>query len=61
MYKIFSPLEQFDSVSFIEKTHFAEITNLYSFYILESENNLIQQLVNSYSSASGFFFYEKNY
>lgn len=33
--KFLSPLEQFDSASFIEKTQLGEIKNLYSFYMLK--------------------------
>lgn len=59
--KFFSPLEQFDSITFLKDLYFAEITNLYSFYIFENEYNLIQQLSNSYSSTFGLFFYTENY
>jgi len=58
--KFFSPLEQFDSVTFIKHTHFSEASDLYSFYILESEYNLVERLINDFSGVSGLFFFNEN-
>ena len=50
---IFSPLEQFDSVTFIGGSRFFESINLYSFYIFETEYNLIARLQNGETSFLG--------
>jgi F-type H+-transporting ATPase subunit a len=49
----FSPLEQFDSVTFIGGTSFFEAVDLYSFYIFETEYSFVERLQNGYTLASG--------
>lgn len=50
---IFSPLEQFDSVTFIGGSRFFESINLYSFYIFETEYSLTSRLQNGDTSFLG--------
>ena len=50
---IYSPLEQFDSVTFIWGSRFFESINLYSFYIFETEYSAIERLHNAYASFIG--------
>ena len=50
---IFSPLEQFDSVTFIGGSRFLEAVNLYSFYVFETEYSLIDRLKNGETSFIG--------
>ena len=49
----FSPLEQFDSVTFIGGSRFFESINLYSFYIFETEYSTIERIQNGYTSFLG--------
>ena len=49
----FSPLEQFDAVTFIGGTWFLEAVNLYSFYVFETEYSVIERLQNGYSLVLG--------
>jgi len=49
----FSPLEQFDSVSFYLSSQVLELANLYSFYLFETEYNVVQCTLNEYNSTFG--------
>ena len=49
----FSPLEQFDSVTFIGGSRFFESINLYSFYIFETEYSTVERIQNGYTSFLG--------
>ena len=49
----FSPLEQFDSVSFYLGSQVLELANLYSFYLFETEYNVVQCTINEYNSSFG--------
>jgi len=49
----FSPLDQFDSVSFLIGSRVIEPINLYSFYIFETEYSIIERLQNVYTSSLG--------
>ena len=49
----FSPLEQFDSVSFYLSSPVLELANLYSFYLFETEYNVVQCTLNEYNSTFG--------
>jgi len=49
----FSPLEQFDSVTFIGGSRFFESINLYSFYIFETEYSAVERIQNGYTSFIG--------
>ena len=57
---IFSPLEQFDSVTFIGGSRFLESINLYSFYIFETEYSLVDRLQNGETSIIGLPLYWEN-
>ena len=57
---IFSPLEQFDSVTFIGGSRFLESINLYSFYIFETEYSLVDRLKNGETSIIGLPLYWEN-
>ena len=50
----FSPLEQFDSVSFYLSSQVLELANLYSFYLFETEYNVVQCTLNEYNSTFGW-------
>lgn len=49
----FSPLEQFDSVSFLIGSKVLESVNLYSFYLFETEYSVVERLQNGYTSFLG--------
>lgn len=49
----FSPLEQFDSVSFLIGSKVLESVNLYSFYLFETEYSAVERLQNGYTSFLG--------
>lgn len=49
----FSPLEQFDSVSFLIGSKVLESVNLYSFYLFETEYSVVERLQNEYTSFLG--------
>lgn len=49
----FSPLEQFDSVSFLIGSKVLESVNLYSFYLFETEYSVVERVQNGYTSFLG--------
>jgi len=53
----FSPLEQFDSVSFYLGSQVLELANLYSFYLFETEYNVVQCTINEYNSSFGLLIF----
>ena len=56
----FSPLEQFDSVTFIGGSRFFESINLYSFYIFETEYSTVERIQNGYTSFLGLPVYSSS-
>ena len=57
----FSPLEQFDSVSFLIGSRVLESVNLYSFYLFETEYSAVERLQNEYTSFLGLPMFRENY
>lgn len=57
----FSPLEQFDSVSFYLGSQVLELANLYSFYLFETEYNVVQCTINEYNSSLGLPMFRDSY
>ena len=56
----FSPLEQFDSVSFLIGSRVLESVNLYSFYLFETEYSVVERLQNEYTSFLGLPIFREN-
>lgn len=56
----FSPLEQFDSVSFLIGSRVLESVNLYSFYLFETEYSAVERLQNEYTSFLGLPMFREN-
>ena len=54
----YSPLEQFDSASFLLGSRVIETVNLYSFYIFETEYSMSERLQNGFTSLLGLPLYE---